>query len=156
MTSGYEFRDPDYGTFRKVTGTELPLTYEALGISADRKLSLCRYKEKYTDDRMTDDLVFERFDPVPYFEELLKKVPGEYEILTTLFRNSRNKYGKAYLNLLRKMAGDTYAYERLKVAGNPDTPADILRALSHDSDEDVRKAAVSNLGERSGNLPVTK
>ncbi|MDM8549864.1 DUF2330 domain-containing protein [Desulfobacterales bacterium HSG2] len=146
--------DPDYGTYRKVTGEELPLTYGALGIPAGTRLSLCRFRERLGSGDMTDDIVFERFDPVPYYERLMREYPDSdrYRILSVLYRHDREKYGETYLNLLR----NRYVYERLEVAENPDTPPEILRELSHDSDKHVREKAMSNLRERGENHPATK
>ncbi|MDM8549881.1 hypothetical protein QUF72_07385, partial [Desulfobacterales bacterium HSG2] len=70
--------------------------------------------------------------------------PQTPPILSVLYRHDREKYGETCLNLLR----DRYVYERLEVAENPDTPPEILRELSHDSDKHVREKAMSNLRER--------
>ncbi|MDM8549863.1 DUF2330 domain-containing protein [Desulfobacterales bacterium HSG2] len=149
---GWDYsRDPEYGTYMRISGSVLPLTWKALNISEETELFVCEYGAVFGSDEMRDDLVFERFDPVPYYE-----TNGDYELLTTLFRNNRKKYGGIYLNLLRKMADDTSPLERLIVAWNPDTPSDILRRLSHDSDERVREEAMSNLRFRGEDRPAIK
>jgi len=52
------FADPRYGTYRKATGRELPLTWEALQQPRDTALHLCKYRAIYKPEEMTDDLVF--------------------------------------------------------------------------------------------------
>ncbi len=68
----YSVADPVYGTYSKVPGSELPLTWKALNISDETQLSLCRYKVIYYANEITEDLFFEPFEPLPYWEYFLK------------------------------------------------------------------------------------
>jgi len=67
--------DPEYGTYRKVTGKELPLTWESLGLKKETALSLCKYRCLYKTERMIDDLAFAPFKPLPYWETRLESEP---------------------------------------------------------------------------------
>jgi len=63
--------DYQYGTYRKVTSDDLPLTWQCLGLDRNESLSLCKYKSMYQPEEMTDDLTFTRFEPVEFWERYL-------------------------------------------------------------------------------------
>jgi hypothetical protein len=137
------FTDLEYGTFRKVSSEELPLTWEALELPKDARLSLCKYKAVYKTEQMKDDLAFTQFEPLPYWEKQLRiyqKNNDSFHLKWPIAFFANND-----VNLLRKYANDEDEEVRLAVAENELTPTDALNKLSGDSSSDVKKAVASNI-----------
>lgn len=134
--------DPQYGTYRKAFGNELPLTWEALGVRKDTGLSLCKYRTVYRTEQMTDDLTFTRFDPVSYWREELRKADDE----SWLRRRALSVLARHDESLLRKLAKDDDKYMRELAAGacGPGTPKELVQALARDADLGVRMALAQN------------
>ncbi|MDM8523208.1 DUF2330 domain-containing protein [Desulfococcaceae bacterium HSG8] len=162
-----EFQDHEYGTYRKIMKGELPLTRKALGIPADTRLSLCKYKDEYDAREMTDDLVFEHFEPLPYLIKRANMHRFYREILAGIYGEILVKNAVKYLIMLAKdedpdvrsflacnpntpadilimLAEDEYWYVRTCLAGNPNSPADILKKLTNDHVPYVRKSVADN------------
>jgi hypothetical protein len=164
------YRDPEYGTYRKAAGKELPLTWEALGLPKDKELSLCKYRAEYKTVEMTDDLVFERFKPIPYWRERLRREQKEsyiYEseklcalsvlayhdtdLLRKLARGEDEHmrelvalYPRTPKELLLELAKDKKYSIKVNLASNKKMPEDILHELANDKDERIRVEVASN------------
>ncbi len=163
---GEAYQDPEFGTYRKVDGRSLPLTWESLKLPKEISLSLCKYRSLYETKQMTDDLTFARFGPLPYWEARLETAQHpstKLEIVGLLIRHDKDKYTKALQDilagwtdsaneadrrraashpgaparLLRQLAGDEHLNVRCAVAANPNTPVDVLTRLASDEQESV-------------------
>jgi len=130
------YRDPEYGTYRKAAGKELPLTWEALGLTKDKELSLCKYRAVYKVEEMTDDLVFAPFKPVPFWKERLREMEAEQYQWLRWSALSILAYHDA--DLLSKLAQDKDKHNREFVAFYPRTPKELLVELIHDEEVSVR------------------
>jgi hypothetical protein len=138
------YQDPEFGTYRKARGEELPLTWEALGVPKDKGLSLCKYRAVYKTVEMTNDLVFERFEPIPYWRERL----GEWEGKAGYRRHhagALSVLGYHDAELLKKLAKDEDAGMRAVAAVNPRTPRELLLELARDKDASVRRDMAQNI-----------
>jgi len=138
------YRDPEYGTYRKAAGKELPLTWEALGLTKDKELSLCKYRAVYKVEEMIDDLVFTRFEPMPYWKERLGKERKE-----TYGYDSERLCALSVLayhntDLLRRYAKDEDMCKRELVASCPETPQQLHLQLVDDKEISVRLALAQN------------
>jgi len=164
------YLDPEYGTYRKVAGKELPLTWEALGLAKDKELSLCKYRAVYRTEEMTDDLVFERFKPIPYWKEQFHKqrqksywnerqkvsalivlAYHDGDLLTKLARNEDKHIRelvaicpKTRKQLLLELAKDEAYCVKVRLARNEKMAEDILHELANDKDERIRVEVASN------------
>lgn len=136
------YRDPEYGTYRKAAGKELPLTWEALGLTKDKKLSLCKYRAVYKVEEMTDDLVFTRFEPIPYWREQLRKAEAKNWNWAKHRALSVLAYHDA--DLLRKLAREQDKRVREFIASYPATPKQVLLELAHDEEVSVRLELLRN------------
>ncbi|MBN1391478.1 MAG: DUF2330 domain-containing protein [Sedimentisphaerales bacterium] len=137
------FTDLKYGTFRKVSSEELPLTWEALELPKDAKLSLCKYKAVYKTGQMKDDLSFVRFEPLPYWEKKLRihqKNDDSFHLKWPIAFFANND-----VNMLRKYAKDKDEEVRQAVAENEFTPTDILTMLAMDNSEAIRRGVAQNI-----------
>ena len=144
--------DLQYGTHLKVKQETLPLTWDALGIPAEKSLSLCKYKAVYTPERMTEDLVFSVFSPISYWTkhfsleviDISKYRTGhEYKI-----ENNRQRacavlsyYDPA---LLEKLARNKHRSNRELAAIHPNTPEKLLIKLAQDKESMVKHNLVWN------------
>jgi hypothetical protein len=161
-------QDPAYGTFRKARGEELPLTWKALGVPKDKEFSLCKYRSVYKVEDMTDDLVFERFEPVSYWKERLRKAEvGQYwwvvpcassvlayhdaNLFCSLAREQDKhmkellaSYPKTPMPVLMDLARDEELSVRLELVRNTNIPVDLLAELAEDKDKEVRLAVLSH------------
>jgi len=138
------YQDQAYGTFRNATGVELPLTWQALGLGNDTELSLCKYRALYRTEEMTDDLTFERFEPIRYWKGQLVK--GKKENNNWLKLPALSVLGYYDAELLRKLATDKDTDLRKIAACNPATPTKLLLALARDKSERVRQELAYNSG----------
>jgi ethanolamine utilization microcompartment shell protein EutL len=138
------YQDAEFGTYSKARGEELPLTWEALGVPKDKGLSLCKYRAVYKTVEMTNDLVFERFEPIPYWREQL----GEREGKAGYRRHhavALSVLGYHDAELLKKLAKDADAGMRAVAAVNPRTPRELLLELARDKDVSVRRDVAQNI-----------
>jgi hypothetical protein len=154
-----KFGDPDFGTYRKARGDELPLTWAALGAAKDVKLFLCRYRQTCRSEQMFDDVHFRPLEPQAYWRRRLSVAESDRlqalnvlashdpELLKTLAaspdRNSRliaAGHPKTPERLLSVLAGDDDSSLRVYVAQHPNASADILRKLARDVDSGIRYA----------------
>jgi hypothetical protein len=131
------YQDPEFGTYRKAGGGELPLTWEALEAPKEKELSLCKYRAVYKTGEMTDDLVFERFEPIPYWQEQLRQWEAK-EGYRWLNSAALSVLGYHDAELLKKLAKDEDAHMRAVAAVNPKTPRRLLLKLAKDKDTWVR------------------
>jgi len=69
--------DERFGTFRPVRAGDLPLTWKALKLAADRELYLMKYRASFKTAEITDDLVFRAFDPASYWRTHLRLEEGD-------------------------------------------------------------------------------
>ena len=139
------YRDPEYGTYRKAAGKELPLTWKALGLAKDKELSLCKYRAVYRTEEMTNDLVFTRFEPISYWRKRFSREPHKQDYqaererklaFTVLAWHERS--------LLQEFAKDKYSKNRELVAIHPKTPEELLLELAKDTDNMVKYSLVMN------------
>lgn len=136
------YHDPAYGTYRRAKGEELPLTWEALGLQKDKEFSLCKYRSVYKVEEMTNDLVFARFEPVPYWRKRLREsLEGDYWWLKPC-AISVLAYHDA--NLFRDLAGEQDKRMREFIASYPATPKQVLLELAHDEEVSVRLELLRN------------
>lgn len=166
-----QFVDLQYGTFRKVTSSELPLTWEAMELPEDIKLSLCKYRAVYSAEEMENDLIFTRFTPLPYWKRRLQT--SQKNDIYSYFRKRLalnvlafhdasilDKYGKhrdpqirqsvaenarVTQGILERLSEDQNVDVRQAVARNTNTPHAVLDKLSHDSEINVRGEVARNI-----------
>jgi hypothetical protein len=170
-SSTIQYADFQYGTYRKAEKTELPLTWDALGITGDIKLSLCKYRSVYSSQEMTDDIVFTRFEPIAYWRNRLSREPNNDDYLveqdrmrafivlawhdTSLIeefakdKHSENRqlaaiHPKASEELLLELAKDEDRYIKCAVAMHPNTSHEMLDRLVNDKSRDIREAVMQN------------
>jgi hypothetical protein len=162
------YQDHEYGTYRKTSGDELPLTWEALGLAKNKELSLCKYRAVYKVEEMTNDLTFARFEPRGYWKQRLRETEArnyywlkrcalcvlayhDAELLQKLARD-KDEYlrmaaahnPKASRQILLELAGDEQYSVRLSVARNVNTPVVLLRKLAKDKNKLVRGEVALN------------
>lgn len=139
-----QYRDARTGTWRKTTGFELPLTWRALRLPANKSLSLCKYREIYTSKDMHNDLTFTPFDAETYWRRQLKKEKNA----KNAFLQQRALSVLAYydVDILRKLADDKSERSRIAAASaiNAGSPLDLIQRLARDSSVNVRKAVARN------------
>ncbi len=152
--STIRYADAQYGTYRKAEKTELPLTWDALGITGDIKLSLCKYRSVYSSQEMTDDIVFTRFEPIAYWKNRLSREPNkdDYEVeqdrmraFTILAWNDTS--------LIEEFAKDKRSKNRQLAAIHPKASEELLLELAKDDDFLVKDELASN---RSLSLSVLR
>lgn len=137
--------DAEYGTFRKVAGEELPLTWEALGVPKDTELSLCRYRAVYKVEEMTDDLVFTHFEPMSYWRKRFSREPHKQDYQAERERKlAFTVLAWHDTSLLKEFAKDKYSKNRELVAIHPKTPEELLLELAKDTDNMVKRSLVMN------------
>ena len=142
-----EYLDARTGTFRKVTGKELPLTWQALGLAKEVPLALCKYRSVYKTEEMTDDLAFERFDPAPYWEKRLEAArhwQTKLAIVRLLMQHDEARYGKRLVALLGEWAASADVSARKRAAANPAAAPALLTRLARDAEPGVRSAVAAN------------
>jgi hypothetical protein len=146
-----EYFDLQYGTYKKTTMAELPLTWEALDIATDIKLSVCKYKTVYTPEDMTDDLVFTCFKPIPYWKNRFFKEPYDNDWQKETDRkNAFMVLGWHDPHLLQEFSKDKYVKNRELAAMHPKTSEESLLELAKDDEGDVKYRLLNNR-----NLPVS-
>lgn len=144
------YLDPEYGTYRKAAGKELPLTWEALGLTKDKELSLCKYRPVYKVEEMTDDLVFTRFEPMPYWRKRFSREPHKQDYQTERERKlAFTVLAWHERSLLQEFAKDKYSKNRELVAMHPKASERLLIELAKDDDYRVKYNLVTN-----SDLPV--
>jgi len=137
--------DLEYGTFRKVRGEELPLTWEALGAPKNKELSLCKYRAVYKVEEMTDDLVFTRFEPMTYWRKRFSREPHREHYQAERERKlAFTVLAWHDTSLLKEFAKDKYSKNRELVAIHPKTPEELLLELAKDTDNMVKYSLVMN------------
>ena len=146
-----QFLDLKYGTYRKTGKADLPLTWEALDIACDTKLSLCKYKTVYTSEQMTDDLVFTSFEPIAYWKKRFSKEP---EIGDSQKENNRRNAFMVLAwhdkRLLQEFSKDKYPKNRELVAMHPKASEELLLELVKDKEGLIKYNLVDNR-----NLPLS-
>jgi len=171
------FSDPRYGTYRKATGRELPLTWEALQQPQNTALHLCKYRAVYKTEEMTADLAFAPFDPLPYWKEkrrqakaagsvweergaLLVLAKHDPDLMERLLSSDDVEVRIALAqdrgmaaDVLDRLASDTDKRVRRAAAGNPATPAAALRRLTVDKDPGVRRALAAMASSSRSGIP---
>lgn len=132
----FTYQDPAFGTFRKALAQELPRTWMSLGLQKIPELSLCKYRAYYKTSDMKEDLIFEKFDPLPHWKKKIA-VAGYSEAA---------QFVLAYYNPenLIKYAEDKDEYKRTLAAANPKTPRKVLLKLAKDSNSLVRRTLADN------------
>ena len=146
-----KYLDPQYGTYSKTGRAELPLTWEALDIAGDIKLSLCKYRSVYASEEMTDDLVFECFKPMAYWKKRFSKQPERENY------QKENDRKRAFtvlawhdIRLLQEFSKDKYPKNRELVAMHPKSSEELLLELAKDDTGLVKHCLVNNR-----NLPTS-
>ncbi len=145
-----KYLDLQYGTYRKTTRAELPLTWEALDIADDIKLSLCKYKTMYTSEEMTNDLVFTCFKPIPYWKNRFFKEPNKNYQREEDRRRAFMVLAWHDTNLLQEFSKDKYTENRELVAMHPKASEELLLELAKDDKGLVKYHLVNNI-----NLPLS-
>ena len=170
------YDEPAYGTYRKTAGAELPLTWKALGVSSETKLSLCKYRSVFLPEDMTEDLVFAPFDPMSFWKRLfadsttrsdmkmraaLMLVRLDAGTAPRLARDHDAHVRAAVASVcgsgtpdetLQTLAEDHSSEVRLALAANPRVPPRILALLAVDENHWVRKNLAGNPGTPLGTL----
>ena len=142
-----DYTDPAFGTYRKATANELPLTWKALGTTADTPLSLCTFRTLYKTNEMTDDLAFAPFQPQPHWDKRLRSEVHwnrKLAILNFLMQRDEARYAQVLQKLLTDWAGSADADVRRRAAAHPASPPALLARLADDKDANVRVAVAMN------------
>ena len=157
------YRDPDYGTFRKTNGSELPMTWDGLKLPSETELFLCKYRGVFTSQQMWDDVFFILLESSQYWRGQLnqaefQKAKALYQLtffdkesllkLTKIegyYRSWAARHPKTPPEILTEFAKDGNSSVRQAVANNSNTPETVLNQLSGDPEAQVRMAVASNL-----------
>lgn len=146
-----QYLDLKYGTYRKTGKVDLPLTWEALDITGEIKLSLCKYKTVYTSEEMTDDLVFTCFEPLAYWKKRFSKQPERKNY------QKENDRKRAFMvlawhdiRLLKEFSKDKSPNNRELIAMHPKSSEELLLELAKDDTGLVKHSLVNNR-----NLPTS-
>jgi hypothetical protein len=132
-----EYGDPDFGTYRKARGDELPLTWAALGSAKDIELFLCKYRQTCRSEQMFDDMHFQPIEPQAYWRVRLGN--AESNRLQAL-----NVLASHDPDLLERLATSPDRNSRLIAARHPKTPERLLLALAEDEDRSLRWCVANN------------
>ena len=144
--------DPTYGTWKPLSGSELPAVYDALGLPRDGRRYLCLYAVQLAPEDMTRDIDLVAFDPVVYWTALLEAdqddvVLDPLELRYWSLRSRRKSFYTTALSVLQERGLDvlpTYARAanaelRCAVARHPETAPETLLLLGADTEYWIRK-----------------
>lgn len=124
--------DYENGTYRKEGCEALPLTWKALGVAEETKLSLCRYRSVYTSEEMVDDVVFEFFDAMGYWKKRFSKEPLENSNMERDRQMAFNVLAWHDSSIIEEFAKDEHRENRAFAADHPKTSEKLLLGLAND------------------------